>query len=237
MPKKIIFDKYLKRRPDYHWQQVSRNIFGYNAYVAARYRQVADTVAAKDGQRILDIGCGDGVLLGQITKGKLYGIDFDADSVKVAAAKVKGSFSVGAAESLPLKSNYFDTVIATEIIEHLAKPELMLQEIKRVLKSGGRVIITTPVKPADGLTDKLHQREFTPRELKALMAGYFRQIKITTSHASWFKKIYTYSLGRLGRYYLDVGRWLINTWVILTGRNPFLWLPGRPTQQLVTAKK
>lgn len=230
-----IFDKYSKRGA-YHWQQVSRNIFRHNAYVAARYAQVVKLVP-RVSKRVLDIGCGDGVLLSLIGDHHLYGVDLDQASLDYAATRIKARLIKAAAESLPFKSNYFDLVIATEIIEHLAKPEIMLREIKRVLKPRGRVILTTPVKSAAGLTDKLHHQEFSPDDLKQLCAGYFRRIKITTSHPQWLKRIYTFCPGKLGRYYLDIGRWLINLLVLLTDWNPFLNLPGKPSQQLALGQK
>lgn len=237
MPEKISFTKYQQRAPDYHWQQVSRNPFRFNAYVAARYDQVVKLVPRQKNLRLLDIGCGDGVLLSLIGRGQLYGVDTDQDSLDFAAVKVKAKFVKAPAEKLPFSNNYFDGVIATEIIEHLSKPALMLKEIKRVLRLGGLAIITTPVKQPGGLTDPLHRQEFTPRELKLLCQKHFQRVRVKTSHAVWLKKIYSFTLGKIGRYYLDVGRWSINSLVFLTGRNPFLVLPGQPSQQLAVGYK
>jgi ubiquinone/menaquinone biosynthesis C-methylase UbiE len=237
MPKKVVFDKYQRRAPSYHWQQVSRNIFRLNAFVLARYQQVIKLIPRQKNLRILDIGCGDGVLLSLIGRGRLYGVDIDQDGLNYAATRVKDKLINAPAESLPFRSVFFDIVIATEIIEHLTNPDLMLTEIKRVLRRGGRVIITTPIKPAVGLTDKLHYQEFTPEALKRLCRQYFQAVTVRTSHPIWLKNVYTRSWGRLGRFYLDSGRWLINLIVIISGWNPFLSLPGQPSQQIVTGRK
>lgn len=237
MPQTIIFNKYQKRSPHYHWQQISRNLFRFNAYVMARYQQVVELVPRQRNLRILDIGCGDGVLLSLIGRGRLYGVDFDQDSLDYAAGKVKAKLVKAPAESLPFRSGFFDLVIAAEIIEHLRQPEKLLGEAARVLKGGGRLILTTPVKPAAGLTDPLHVQEFTPAELLKLCRRYFKRVKIVTSHPLWLKKIYTASLGRLGRYHLDWGRWLINLLVLIGDWNPFIGLPGQSTQQLAECQK
>lgn len=50
----------------------------------------------------------------------------------------------GNAEKLPFKDNTFDFVIATEVIEHVRYPRRMLDEFARVLKKGGRVLLSTP---------------------------------------------------------------------------------------------
>ena len=237
MPKKIIFNKYQKRAASYHWQQISRNLFWFNAFVSARYQQVIELMPKKKKQKILDIGCGDGVLLSQVKTGRLYGVDLDRGSLDFALTKIKAKLVQAKAESLPFRNSFFDVVIATEIIEHLPKPGLMLAEIRRVLKPGGRVIITTPVKQPEGLTDPLHAQEFYPWELKQICRQYFQRVKVITSHPSWLKRVYTWSLGRIGRYHLDLGRWLINLAVLLTGWNPFLSLSGKPVQQLAMGRK
>lgn len=237
MSKKIIFNKYQKRAADYHWQQVSSNLFRLNAFVLARYQQVVGQIRKNPKAKILDIGCGDGVLLSFIRPGILYGVDADKDSLLAASKRVKAKFFQAKAEKLPFKNIFFDVVIATEIIEHLAKPEMMLKEILRVLKPGGQVIITTPVKPRVGLTDLLHQQEFKPEELKIICRKFFKRTRVMTSHPLWLKKIYTGRQIRLGRFYIEPGRWLINLIVLLTRWDSFTALPGKPTQQLLVAYK
>lgn len=237
MPKKIVFNKYQKRQADYHWQQVSHNVFRFNAYVMARYRQVVKLIPRSRQLRILDVGCGDGVLLSLLSQGWLYGVDTDQDSLNFASGKIKAKLIQAKAERLPFSNNFFDLVIATEIIEHLDQPGRLLTEAKRVLRPGGRLIITTPVKVGGRLTDRLHVREFAPEELRSFCRNYFNRAEIVTSHPLWLKKIYIWSLGRLGRFHLDVGRWLVNLVVLISGWNPFIHLPGQPTQQLALCRK
>lgn len=231
-----MFDKYLKRGA-YHWRQINQNLFQLNAFVLARYQQVLKLIPRKRHQRILDIGCGDGVLLSLIKNSRLYGVDLDQASLDFAVTKVKAKFVRSPAEKLPFTGSFFDVVIATEIIEHLSRPQLMLAEIKRVLKPRGRIIISTPIKNSQGLTDKLHIQEFSPRELQQLLNQYFTQVKIYQSHPAWLKKIYTKTLLKIGRFHFDFFRWLVNAVVIITGYNLFFINFGQPTQQLAVGKK
>lgn len=233
----INFNKYQKRADNYHWLQINRNIFAFNAFVMARYKQVIKLIPNKPHQQILDIGCGDGVLLNLIKNAILYGIDLDQASLDYAATKVKAKFIQGSAEKLPFQANFFDVVLATEIIEHLSQPKLMLAEIQRVLKPGGYLILTTPVQQPGKLTDQLHVREFSSVELKELLQPYFHQITISQSHPLWLKKIYTFTLFKFDRFYFDLFRWLINTIVFCTGYNPFLITSGRSTQQVAVSRK
>jgi len=232
----VNFNKYQKRADNYHWLQINRNIFAFNAFVMARYKQVIKLIPNKPHQQILDIGCGDGVLLSLIKNATLYGIDLDKDSLSYAATKVKAKLVQATADKLPFKANFFDVVLATEIIEHLEQPEKLIQEAKRVLKPSGCLILTTPVKQPGKLIDKLHVQEFTVKDLNQILSQYFPQIKIITSHPFWLKKIYTFTLFKFGRFHFDLFRWLINVLVIITGCNPFFINYGQSTQQLAVAK-
>lgn len=232
----INFNKYQTRGHNYHWQQISRNIFRFNAYVVARYQQVVSLIP-KSRRRVLDIGCGDGALLSLIKNAALYGIDLDQASLDYAAAKVKAKFIQGSAEKLPFESNFFDVVLATEIIEHLDQPEKLIQEAKRVLKPSGCLILTTPAKQPGKLADKLHVQEFSSEELKSLLKNYFYSAKLYCTHPLWLKKIYTFTLFKFGRFHFDLFRWLLNVLTLVTGYNPFNCRCGQPTQQLAVAAK
>ena len=233
----IIFNKYQKRADNYHWQQISRDLFRFNAYVAARYQQVIKLIPQNPRQKILDIGCGDGVLLSLIKNAALYGVDLDQTSLDYAATKVKAKFLLASADKLPFKANFFDVVLATEIIEHLDQPKLMLMEIQRVLKSDGRLILTTPVKQSGKLTDQLHVREFSSAELKNMIQIYFHHITIYQSHPLWLKKLYTLTLFKFGCFHFDLFRWLINALTLVAGYNLFNCHCGQLSQQLVLVEK
>jgi len=232
----INFNKYQTRTHDYHWQQIAKNLFTFNAYVQARYQQIVDQIPKSNNLKILDIGCGDGVLLyliSQKNKSLLTGIDLDQDSLKIATTKVKAKFIKASAYNLPVKSSSYDYVLASEIIEHLDQPKKMLIEIKRVLKPKGIAIITTPVKIFPKPEDSLHVQEFTVKNLNQILCQYFSQIKIIASHPFLLKKIYTFTLFKFGRYYFEPFKWLINLWVLLTSLNPFKLSFFKNSNQLV----
>lgn len=245
MNKEKTFTKYHLRSPDYHWQQVSRSIFRFNAYVMSRYQQVVDLISKHKKPSILDIGCGDGVLLWLISQrshARLFGIDTDQTSLKAARRAladrgVKATLKQANAYQLPFSPRSFDVVVATEIIEHLANPDKMLTQIKSVLKPNGKAIITTVVKLQASPEDKMHVQEYSQEELQRLLKKHFNSVKISRSHPVWLKKLYLLSICRCNRFYFQPFRWLINTLVLLTGYNPFKSLPGSSSQQLAICKK
>lgn len=96
---------------------------------------------------VLDIGCGIGEI-GELlirNKNKVYGIDISPTAVKKAGKRgliVKcGDIEK---EKIPFENNYFDVILAAEVIEHLLDTDDFLEQIRHKLKKKGELIITTP---------------------------------------------------------------------------------------------
>lgn len=100
------------------------------------------------GEKILDIGCGSGVIAKEFAKkgGEIYGFDLSSRAVEYARSRNirNTNFILADAHNIPFKSNYFDVVVGCEVIEHLLEPDRMIAEIARVLKNGGRLLLFTP---------------------------------------------------------------------------------------------
>lgn len=98
---------------------------------------------------VADIGCHDGTYTAMYAKvpGILKLEGFDLAEKALEAAKQKGiraaAWDIGA-EKCPAADGSYDVVIAADIIEHLVDTEFFMAEIKRILKSAGHVILTTP---------------------------------------------------------------------------------------------
>lgn len=100
---------------------------------------------------VLDVGCWTGQfekLAYKISK-KIVGIDPKAEAIKLAKKELpKVDFLIAGADKLPFSNSYFDTVLMMDVIEHLPKESeiSVLKEIRRVIKPGGILIISTPNK-------------------------------------------------------------------------------------------
>lgn len=98
--------------------------------------------------RVLDAGCGSGGFSGVLTaRGhKVCGIDISPSAIEKARRRAPQSkFEVCSLESrLPFEDEAFDAVWSTEVIEHLFQPDFFLKEACRILRPGGRIILTTP---------------------------------------------------------------------------------------------
>ncbi|UXP33205.1 class I SAM-dependent methyltransferase [Reichenbachiella agarivorans] len=77
-----------------------------------------------------------------------------------------------------LVDNTFDTVISFQVIEHIQDDLLFLKEIHRVLKPGGKAIITTPNIKMSLSRNPWHVREYTSAELKELAQGIFSSVEM-----------------------------------------------------------
>lgn len=90
------------------------------------------------GKRGLDIGCRDGYWSDRLkTKGYfMTSLDLNPQYI--------GAITHNAEDNLPFDNKSFDLVWCTEVIEHLHNPKRLLNEIDRVLKPDGQVILTTP---------------------------------------------------------------------------------------------
>jgi methionine biosynthesis protein MetW len=124
---------------------------GYYAGLAPepRFAKVLKIASDLGGERLLDIGCGDGsftLLLKDALKAKeTVGIEIAPEAVDALAKKGLKAYQVDIDEQpFPLGSGSFDVVYCGEIIEHLFNPDHLLEEVYRVLKPGGSCILTTP---------------------------------------------------------------------------------------------
>lgn len=99
-----------------------------------------------DGARILVDGCGVGMYASQFIRRyspHVQAFDIEHDRVQQASADVPGVV-VAAAEAVPYKSESFDTILSHEVLEHVNDDRRAVQEMVRVLKPGGRIVIFVP---------------------------------------------------------------------------------------------
>jgi len=138
------------------------------------------------GKKVLDIACGEGygsaILAGSAAS--VVGVDVSEDAVKHAKDKYARvdnlSFQQGSVDQIPVKTDSIDVVVSFETIEHVDCHQEMLSEIKRVLKSDGILIISTPDKDAYAAVspdyNEYHVKELLYGEFKDLLLSSFNNV-------------------------------------------------------------
>ena len=97
-------------------------------------------------EHVLDLGCGDGRLTSFLGAGTLTAADTSDVALRRAAARLPDAEVVLVApdEPLPFADGEFELVLCTETIEHVRDVQLFLSEVRRVLRPGGGLALTTP---------------------------------------------------------------------------------------------
>jgi SAM-dependent methyltransferase len=125
-------------------------------------------------ERALDVGCGDGRLTAELDAAGLTAADVSAVALERAAARVPAAVlaELEPDAPLPFEDNAFDLVLCAETVEHVRDVQLFLSELRRVLRPGGELALTTPAarplgRPEDPLSP--HLRRFTRRSLRRVL--------------------------------------------------------------------
>ncbi len=116
-------------------------------------------IKTKKTSLILDAGCGEGRFTRYLlNKGKIIGMDFSKEYVKIARKYVKGvKFVVGSVTKIPFPSNKFDYIFLVDVLQHVPELEKSVKELNRVLKPKGTLIIIDKNRFA------LHRKYFIPK--------------------------------------------------------------------------
>lgn len=225
------FNKYKELGP-YHWDGLKKTIRGYNAPLAARYALSEGMIKknCRNPGRIVDVGCGDGVFTKRLAEiymdSEVIGFDFDETAIDNAVKKTE---KLGLSNLSFVNGDVFkhvteaDLIVATDVIEHLNKPDVFLATCHDTLTSGGKLFISTPIRYREHSTDPYHVREFFYDELEALSRFFdFSVLDHTRSHEFKYNERYNlkFRLAGIGkeRYYY---KFFYNLLAIHRGRNIF----------------
>ncbi len=148
----------------------------------ARYRFVLPLLG---GRRLLDVGCGEGLLLelaGMAGALERFGIDTSADAVTRAKERLGDAPDLhlvhGRAETLPFADRSFDVVTVLETLEHLEQPDAAVAESRRVVRLDGVVIASVPNDELLAAANPYHRNRFTHGRFLGLMRQHFPHVRL-----------------------------------------------------------
>jgi ubiquinone/menaquinone biosynthesis C-methylase UbiE len=161
--------------------------FIFNANTAEHLHRYAVAMELCSGKKILDIACGDGYgsKLLSFVAAEVLGVDIDLHTIEQAKNKYQNgniSFLVGSANKIPVENETVDVVVSFETLEHHNLHREMFSEIKRVLKKGGVLLISTPDKlnysDKHSYTNPFHVKELYKSEFESLVNYFFLNTEI-----------------------------------------------------------
>ena len=178
-----------------------------------RYHYVLPLVA---GKKVLDVACGAGYGSALMSRRAtdVCGVDISTAAITHASSmyanRANLQFFEASCTQLPFDSARFEVVVSFETIEHIAEQAEFLDEIKRVLKPDGVLILSCPNKSEysdkRGFTNEFHVRELYRPELEALLAPRFARMRWLSQRNAYVSLIVPEQLENAGGESLTVSQ-------------------------------
>ncbi|RYZ02309.1 MAG: methyltransferase domain-containing protein [Myxococcales bacterium] len=155
--------------------------------IAERERELVQAAFLPLGQRVLDLGCGEGATLFHLgSPAGAVGVDLFPKKVAFAQEHLPSCrFVTASVYELPFDDGAFDHVLVRDVVHHLEEPERFVQECARVLAPGGRIDVLEPCRynPLIAMHAALNEAErgelrSTEPFLRSLLAGRFAPLEV-----------------------------------------------------------
>jgi len=113
-----------------------------------RIKQIISLSKPKSSDKIIELGCGAGHILDKIKAGELFGVDISEHMIKKAKERLKDRavLYLGDCQNLQLaiKSQKFDKIIISEVLEHVPSPEKVVEQAVSIMQNAGSIVISIP---------------------------------------------------------------------------------------------
>ena len=181
----------LARRYDRRW----------SFYIRESIRRTLEHVALQPGQTLLDVGCGTGRLLAEVSTREpgavLIGVDPSANMLEAARSRVPSTVRLlpGTAEVIPVDSGAVDWLVSTSVFHYVQDPFAARREFRRVLRPGGTLVLTDwstdfPTMRAQArwskATETAVRHVYSAMELQALLVAGGFDVTVDTYKINWY---------------------------------------------------
>jgi ubiquinone/menaquinone biosynthesis C-methylase UbiE len=173
----------------------------WSFYNDSTARETMRRLELRPGDRVLDVGCGTGILLGAIgdafAEARLSGIDASPEMLGVARRRLgeRAELRQGWAHELPWGDASFDLVVCSSVLHYLRGPETALAEMRRVVRTDGGVVITDwsndylTCRALDFLLrrfNRAHHRVYRRRQLRDMLrSSGFAKVRVDRYKINW----------------------------------------------------
>lgn len=197
-------------------ERVSRDVT--DNFVFQRSKLAYVEAAKRVGGRVLEIGTGTG-----------YGIDIIAPNVErfvtmdkthseeLGAIPANVEFKEGVVPPIPFADESFDYVVSFQVIEHIKRDKEFVREVHRVLKKGGKFIVSTPNRPMSLTRNPWHVREYTAEQFGELLSLF---AEVEALGVGGNERVWSYyeknreSVRRITRFDIFRMQWWMPRWVL-----------------------
>ncbi len=118
----------------------------YSLYARLREPHILEMLEPKEGEFILDLGCGAGYFTERIAERRTWccGIDTDRRSLNLARGDIPAMFVCGSAVDIPIKDNMLEKILLADILEHIEDDERVISELCRVARDKALLVLSVP---------------------------------------------------------------------------------------------
>lgn len=130
----------------YNEEYYNEHEYSYKAENREDIKRILELIKPGINDKVLDIGCGFGILLRQIVSKDKVGIETNDFIINECQKQGLRIIKADVEQGLPFSDASFDIIIMNEVLGSLKNPRYVLEECHRTLAPGGKIILTTPVK-------------------------------------------------------------------------------------------
>jgi SAM-dependent methyltransferase len=195
-----------------HWTEFADSA-ALNPAQDYRRRLIRQLLAAGPGARILDVGSGQGDeaadLLATWPTAEVLGVELSHAGVEIARQKVPGARFLQHDLMEPLDPpaelrGWATHAVCSEVLEHLDRPETLLEHVRPLLAPGARLVVTVPGGPRSAFDRHIgHRRHFAPRDLEAVLARAGYAVERATGAGFPFFNLYRLTVVARGDKLID----------------------------------
>jgi SAM-dependent methyltransferase len=174
---------YYRDIETYDWVDVADNVRGLESFFHRNRRRVIRGLLKRYSARgpMLDAGCGTGLNLSSMPSGSV-GLDINPRNLALIRGRLPDRTAVeGDIEDMPFADAAFETVLCTEVLEHVPYPERALAEVRRVLRPGGLLLGSVPSRSliwrlrflsSTCPGDEPFHNEYQPPDVRAMLGAF-----------------------------------------------------------------